>query len=94
MNAPDAAAHRAAAIAMIPIPEIAADQFVPLAENVLIVGDAWDELTHDARAAILMLTGNAWIGASCPWKEIPAQTRIRVAHGVYFFRDFLNRVLP
>ncbi len=89
-----AAAHRAAAVAMIPKPALVTDQFIPDAERLLIVGDAWDELTRDARAAVLMLTGNAWIGASCRWKEIPPQTRIRVAHGVYFFRDFLNRVLP
>lgn len=89
-----AAAHRAAAVAMIPKPEVVTDQFVPLAENLLAVGDAWDEMTREARAAIQMLTGNAWVGASCPWSEIPVNTRLSIAHGVYFFRDFLNAVLP
>lgn len=68
--------------------------FVPQAEHVLAVGDAWDNLTNEARAAILMLTGFAWVGASGRWVEIPAAARVGIAHGFYFFREFLNRVLP
>lgn len=69
-------------------------EFISSAENLLAVGDAWDEMHPEARSAILMLTGNAWVGSSGRWSEIPAKTRIEVAHQVYFFRDFLQAVLP
>ena len=69
-------------------------EFVPKAEHVIAVGDAWDRMTKEARAAILMLTGYAWVGASGRWIEIPASARLGIVHGFYFFRDFINQVLP
>lgn len=68
--------------------------FIPSPAQVLAVGDAWDNITKEARAAILMLTGNAWVGASGRWIDIPAQARLQIVHGFYFFRDFINQVLP
>jgi hypothetical protein len=68
-------------------------EFIATPANLLRVGDVWDELAIEARAAILTLCGKAWIGSS-PWKEIPSQFRVEIAHQVYFFRDFINRVLP
>jgi len=69
-------------------------EFIPTGSNLLRVGDVWDDLSKEARAAILMLTGAAWVGASGRWIEIPAQARIEIAHGVYLFKDLINRVLP
>ena len=69
-------------------------EFVPTPANLLRVGDVWDDLAKEARAAILMLSGKAWVGASGRWVEIPAQARIEVAHSIYLFRDLINRVLP
>ena len=69
-------------------------EFMPTSANLLRVGDVWDEMAPQARSAILMLTGAAWVGASGRWIEIPAQARIEIAHGVYLFRDFLNGLLP
>lgn len=68
--------------------------FIPSPAQVIAVGDAWDNITQEARAAILQLTGNAWVGASGRWIEIPAQARLGIVHGFYFFRDFINQVLP
>jgi hypothetical protein len=69
-------------------------EFLPTPAQVLAVGDAWDKITPEARAAILMLTGFAWVGSSGRWIEIPASARLGIAHGFYFFRDFINQVLP
>lgn len=69
-------------------------EFIPTPAQVLAVADAWDNITREARAAILMLSGCAWVGASGRWADIPAQARLSVVHGFYFFREFMNRVLP
>jgi len=69
-------------------------EYLPTPHQLLEVGDAWDEMHPHARAAILMMTGFAWVGASGRWIEIPAQARLGITHGFFFFRDFLNRVLP
>lgn len=69
-------------------------EFGPTTANLLRVGDVWDEMANEARAAILMLCGQSWVGSSRKWKDLPAQARVQIAHGVYFFRDFINQVLP
>jgi len=69
-------------------------EFIPTSANLLRVGDVWDQMAPEARAAILMLTGAAWVGPSGRWINIPAQVRIEIAHGVYLFKDFLNGLLP
>lgn len=69
-------------------------EFLPKPENLLALGDIWDRINPQARAAILQVAGNSWVGASGKWTDIPASARLEVAHRVYFFRDFLNAVLP
>lgn len=69
-------------------------EFIPTAANVLRVGDVWDEMAPEARTAILVLTGQGWLGPSLRWIEIPAASRLEIAHRVYLFRDFLNGLLP
>lgn len=70
-------------------------EFIPTPAQVLAVGDAWDQMTKEARYILLTLGGQLGaIGPSIRWLEIPATFRLELVHRVYLFRDFINKALP
>lgn len=69
--------------------------FLPTPAQVIAVGDAWDDMTKEARYILLTLGGQLGvIGPSILWGDIPATFRLELVHRVYLFRDFINKVLP
>lgn len=70
-------------------------EFIPTPAQVLATGDAWQQMSKEARYILLTLGGQMGaIGPSIEWIEIPATFRIELVHRVYLFRDLLNRMLP
>lgn len=70
-------------------------ELLPTPAQVLAVGDAWDQMTKEARYILLTLGGQLGaIGPSIRWQEIPATFRLELVHRVYLFRDFINKALP
>lgn len=70
-------------------------EFIPTPAQVLAVGDAWDQMTKEARYVLLTLGGQLGaIGPSIRWLEIPATFRLELVHRCYLFRDFITKALP